>query len=48
MAYDELICSNRRLQQAILLSRFIFPVHFFCLSLYSKQIVSAVQKHRTS
>lgn len=29
MAYDELICSYRRLQQEILLSRFIFPVHFF-------------------
>jgi len=29
MPYNELICSYRRLQQAILPSRFIFPVHFF-------------------
>ena len=29
MTYNELICSYRRLQQAILLSRFIFAVHFF-------------------
>jgi hypothetical protein len=32
MAYNKLICSCRRLKQAICLSNFNFPVHVFCLS----------------